>query len=326
MSLIREYREEYLNNNKLEPMYIKNTEEFVNYVESIDLGENIQFIEERHLADFIRNEHKKGRINTVSTMDNNLNVIKNFYSYLQSVKKNKSNLIGDIIQYDKFKNDLIEELELSDTKTRECLQMETIIQLLKYFEDDSLINNRKRKNDILLNIFIRLTLVAPTYKNTILNLKFSDFDTEFRWVNVNGVKIKLTSALSVDIKSALENIQTNTNKKYTKDEQLFGYLRGGQTNNIGLTDSMYLVLRDIGYDVPLIQTGKSGSHQVDCIRNTAIMELLKNNTNPLLVSKISGLTLHTLDKKIKQFYNEFDIEYDRLINNSVCKAEYYQYI
>jgi hypothetical protein len=241
---------------------------------------------------------------------------------LQSVKKNRGNLVGDIINYDEFKNNIIEELDLSDIEIRECLPMETVIELLKYFEDENK-NKRKRKNDILLNLFVRLTLIAPTLKTTILSLKFSDFDNDFRFVKVNDVNVKLTSSLAIDIKKALENQYNKTNKMYEKDDKMFSYLRDGKNAEQTPTNtSMYIALREIGYDVPK----NTDSYQVDCIRNTGIMELIKNNTNPLLIAKVSGLTLSTLEEKIKQFSKEFNMDYDRLINNSICKAEYYQYI
>ena len=100
-------------------------------------------------------------------------------------------------------------------------------------------------------------------------------------------------------------------------------MRGGKkAKETPINTSMCTVLRDIGYDLP----ENAESYQVDCIRNTSIMEMVRNNTNPLLIAKISGLGLNTLEVKINQFSKEFNMNYDQLINNSISKADYYQYI
>jgi 4-hydroxy-3-methylbut-2-enyl diphosphate reductase len=112
-----------------------------------------------------------------------------------------------------------------------------------------------------------------------------------------------------------------------KDNNTNIYTFGPLVHNKNVTNS----LKEKGInEINISELNKLSSCDTVIIRSHGVtpkvMELIKNNTNPLLIAKVSGLTLSTLEEKIKQFSKEFNMDYDRLINNSICKAEYYQYI
>jgi len=59
--------------------------------------------------------------------------------------------------------------------------------------------------------------------------------------------------------------------------------------------------------------------------NTALVELIENNTNPFLIAKINGTSLKSLQLKMEQLGVQVKNQND-LINNYIVKSDYYQYI
>lgn len=327
MSDIRKWREKYINDNELEAMYLSHSLKFIEYIEAKEKGDRIIDIDKSDLRGSVAYQNKIGKINTISTMDNHLNAIKSFFTYLQKEGKHK-NIFNEISDYEIFRELIISDFKLNNTELRGYLPKQVIIDLLKYLE----ICPNKRNTNEMLSIFIRLNLLAPTKRSVIAGLRLKDFDKEFRSVTINHVQIKITRALSKDIKTALEKKEVVLGRKCDKEDYIFAYLAPTERKLDKLPDNifnrpMYLALKDIDFDVPNSKKGKE-SFSVEVIMNTGILEMVQNNTNPLLISKISGLNLSTIDKKIRQFQGEeFEIkDCDELINLSISKSEYYQYI
>jgi integrase len=324
MSDIRKLREKYIGSNELDNLYINHTSKFVEYVEQIGKGDRIIYIDENDIRDSVTKQNELGHINTITSMDNHLNAIKNFFVYLQKEGKYK-NVFNDISDYDKFRELIIVDLKLDNVKPRGYLTKHVVIDLLKYFEDNP-------NENILINFYIRLNLLAPTKRKNIVSLKFKDFDTDFRWFIINGVEIKLTQSLSKDIKSALNNKYKEKRIGYKNNDYLFSFLsnsldKSKKFNAETLNRLMYLILKEIGYDLPQMKLGHE-SYSLDVIMNTGILELAQCSTNPFLISKVSGLNLTTIDKKIKQLndseYKMKDI--DKIINSYISQSDFHQYI
>ena len=78
MSYLRMYRDKFVESNDLEYIYMNQTLKFVDYMEQIGLGDKIVEIGSQQLKDSVSFYHGKSLIQTVNTMNNYLNAIKNF--------------------------------------------------------------------------------------------------------------------------------------------------------------------------------------------------------------------------------------------------------
>lgn len=78
-------------------------------------------------------------------MDIHLESIKAFYAYLQA-KGYRPNIFNDIPDYEAFKNELANNLDISDSNEREYLPIPTVIELLKYFDEKVEFEDNKMYN------------------------------------------------------------------------------------------------------------------------------------------------------------------------------------
>ena len=78
MSYLRMYRDKFVESNDLEYIYMNQSLKFVDYMEQIGLGDKIVEIGSQQLKDSVSFYHGKSLIQTVNTMNNYLNAIKNF--------------------------------------------------------------------------------------------------------------------------------------------------------------------------------------------------------------------------------------------------------
>ncbi len=78
MSYLRMYRDKFVESNDLEYIYMNQSLKFMDYMEQIGLGDKIVEIGSQQLKDSVSFYHGKSLIQTVNTMNNYLNAIKNF--------------------------------------------------------------------------------------------------------------------------------------------------------------------------------------------------------------------------------------------------------
>lgn len=86
----------------------------------------------------------------------------------------------------------------------------------------------------------------------------------------------------------------------------------------------YYALKEIGYEVPK----KKDTFPVECIRNTAIVNLAISGASLYLISQLSGLSLSGLDNLLTKY--KVDIAErtvtSSLINQEISKFKFYQKI
>lgn len=310
MSYLRMYREDYIKENDLDHMYINHTRKFVTVMEGKGFGDKIIDIGKQQLKDSVAEYSKKGDIKTVSTMDNHLNAIKNFFVYLHKNGKAK-NIFNEIPDYNSFRQEVISENNLKPSIKRGLLGEDQIKELLEYFNSYP----DKYVNMTMFSFFFKISLLAPAKRKVIANLKVGDFSENFSTVRINGNNIKLPRALSVDIQKEI------VSKEFTKDNLFFElfFNSGSYTDNV-FNAPFYYALKEIGYNPP---KKKNPSYPVEVIRNTVIVNLFENGTDPNLIVKLTGQTLDTLSDKL-EVNIDFDTLIDERINGEICKLKYYQ--
>lgn len=309
MTMMREWANIYLQNVE-HHMYINHCEKFIEYIEHIGKGDRPRDINKYDLIDCIGYYNEKGKINTISTMTNHLEAVKSFYESIQKDGKS-DNIFNDISEYDEFKQEIAEKYELSDKVERDSLPSEIIIQLLEFFEE-----NKDSKWD-MIRLFTKLTLIAPAKRNVIADLKFSDFSDDFRTVLINGINIDIPNSLRRDLLNICRISESNKYCNY----RIFEYICPKKYNHNVFNVPLYKALKAIDYDVPL----NKATFSVETIMNTAIISMIKNNTNPLLISKINGTSISNIAEKINKLGIEVN-NYNHLINISISQGDYYKYI
>lgn len=322
MSHIFDYRKSYIKDNDLKSMYISTTKKFVEYIEKQGKGDRIIEITHNDIKLWIEAENKDGNVRTVSTLDTHLNAIKSFYNYLQKQGK-ATNIFNNIIDYDEFKSDIISKLKLTPKKSRGYLEQDVVINLLEHLES----GRSKIDEKDMMNIYIRLGLLIPVKREVMANLKLEDFGEDFRYVSINGMKIKLPSALSRDMRLMLGELNLDA----SKDTLIFEYLYNKNEYSNGVFNRpMYLILEEIGYELDKTFKKGSESFSVETLRNTALLEMLKNYIDIRLIAKISDINVKTIYDKIKEFgledsHNKIQ-NTEMLVNKAMYEYSYYEYI
>lgn len=316
MSYIRMYRDNFIGSEELEYLYINHSLKFVEYIEQIEMGDKIATIMPKHLKDSIRYYHANGRIQTVSTMNNHLNAIKRFFVFLLRAGIIKENIFNQILDYEAFKQEIVDECKLRPTSERGYLDNDQIEELLDYFNSKP----KKYNNMTMMGFFFKITLLAPTKRKIIAGLKVNDFSDDFDVVTVNGSSIKLPRALSMDIKNELMQID----RVIKKDDFFFELFCSCKYSENVFNTPFYYALKEIGYEVPK----EKDTFPVECIRNTSIVNLAINGASLYLISKLSGLSLSGLDNLLKKYEVEIDERTvtNDLINQEICKFQFYQNI
>jgi hypothetical protein len=250
-----------------------------------------------------------------------------FYDYLSET--GKATDIFTQYNHEKFTNDLFAKYNLSEGTEREIFPMQTIIELLSALDEmletnfdaiDGKRNQDKYIQRVILRLFIKLTLIAPAKKSVICGLKIKDFSSDFRNVNINKVNIKIPNGLRRDIISAL-NLTNRDGKKSTfENKRLFEYLSSSNFTNTSLNYWFCSFLKET--DIIDVSEEKT-TYELEPIMKTAIKTMLERMVNPVVVSKISGIKISSLETK----YYENDSEtINEAINWEIVKNEYYNYI
>lgn len=316
MSYIRMYRDNFIESMELEYLYINHTLKFVEYIEQIGMGDKVAAIKPEHLKNSIKYFHENGAIQTVSTMNNHLNAIKRFFVFLFKSGITKENIFNQISDYEVFKKEIVAECQLKPISERGYLDNDQIEELLDYFNSKS----KKYSNMTMMGFFFKITLLVPAKRKVIAGLKVSDFSEDFDIVTVNGISIRLPRALSLDIKNEIKHVS----RIIKKDDFFFELFCGCKYSENVFNTPFYHALKEIGYEVPK----EKDTFPVECIRNTAIVNLAIGGASLYLISQLSGLSLSGLDNLLSKY--KVDIAErtvtNSLINQEISKYQFYQKI
>lgn len=319
MSYISMYRDNYLKDNVLEYMYINHTGKFVKYIESINYGDRVVDITEEQLKGSVEEYNKKGDILSINTMEAHLNALKDFFGYLFK-KGIANNIFKDIKDYNEFRAQIIEHNHLVEGHARGYLEQDTVKSLLDYFNFSK--NNKKYVNMVMINFFFKITLLIPAKKKVISNLKVGDFSDNFDSIKVNGITVKLPRALTNDIIGEISKLDREISKD---DIFLKLFFNSGAYIETVFNTPFYYALKESGYDV---SECKSASFSVECIRNTGIINLAMNGTDIYSIRILSGISLGSLDKILKEYVPNYKKIEDMniKINKEICQLDYYSSI
>ncbi|KEI18543.1 hypothetical protein [Clostridium haemolyticum] len=327
MSTLRKCYKEFINEDS---KYNNHVSKFINYIEGKGKGDTLIVITKKDVDESIGFYHEKGKINTYSSMENYIEGVKAFYKFL--VKKNYAkDIFSSIYHYQGWKNHILNKYRLKETEEREYFNKDIIIEVLSYldnyFKNTDYYNlNRTEKRDrytknLATRIFIKVMLILPQKRNIIFNLNMHNFEEDFKYIVINEIRINVTNNLRKDIKQALNISKLIYTKDYKDNDNVFMYIIGEKFKAEMFNQWFCYILKQIGFDIPK----NKHSYSVEVIRNTTIYNMVKNSSNPLLISKISGISLSTLENKYYKTNNN-DSLLNSQINMELSKVNYYKYI
>lgn len=331
---MEKWRDAYFKNKG--DKYKNHVNKFIDYLKVIDKSDTPNKITVDDVSSCVGHYVNLGSILSISSMELHLESLKNFYDYLLNTGKSKD--IFSQMNYEEYKNNLVDTFQLSEKVSREAFSIETMKDLLSKLEYEVdknyyMLKGIQEKNryihNISLSLFIKLTLIAPAKRQVIGSLKFSNFDDELRKVNVNGIEVSLPNSLRRDLRHAINLRQTLTNKKIMSEDNIFKYIAEGKFKEENFNTWFCSFIKE--HNIKGIEDidDKTKTYAVEPLMLTAISDLLKGMTNLAYISKISGIKISTIEEK---YYKEiFEPNFRQpsigeAIDWEIRKSGYYSYI
>lgn len=318
-TFFEKYAEEYLNEDS---KYINHIRKFVKYLKISGKSDRPHDVTSFDIENCVAYYVDKGNINCKTSLANHLEAIKALYSQL--VKKHylteNFRTIIPITDYESFKNKLSQKHNLKDKVTREWLQdddIELLLELLdNYCDNKKNINKDNYIKRNCLRLFLKISLIAPAEKKVIINICYSNFTKDFRYLNIHGIEINVPNGLRYNILHAIELIDN----KYDNNERFFYSFAniGNGGNSLCCWLATFLKQENL-----LDIDNNAKSYPVDVFSNTTIKNMVHNNVNPLYIAMITGNKIENLSK----YYNlQEDTICQVEINNGILKCPYYSYL
>lgn len=294
--------------------YQNHCNKFFNYLKKMDRINAPNNININDVIGSAKYYAELGKINTEASLFTHLEAIKAFYDF--TFKSGiRTNIFNEITDYEEFKRQLVSDLSLKAKKSRDYIDLDTIIELLEYYDTVTFDDSKQ----MLIKFFVKLTLIAPAKRNVIANIKFNDFRNNFRSITLNDISVIIPNSLRKEIISYLSYL----NKDYTNEKLFFEHIYDDQYNDNVFNTPLLNSLIAIEYDLAVNST--STTYSVETIMNSAIYSMLKNNVNPSYISRINGVTVATIESKAKK-WNVNSYSLDEIINNAIMKSSYFNYI
>lgn len=308
--------EHYINafiTDKNKPGFKTHCSNFLAYIDSKGKADDPKAINKDDLIDFIGSQYEK-KLEFENTMTSYLESIKALYVFLNN-KYSVVDIFDSSIDFKHLKREILSKYSLKKPQQRGYLSSETIIDILKYFD---LRNDVENIDFLITKIFIKILLIVPVKRSGLLNIKRSDFTDDFRILKVNEIDIDIPNSLRFDLITALKSRPMPLDDRI----MLFDYLVNKPFVGTNFNVLFCKVLKEIGY---LDLSDKRRTYSIEKIMNTTIFTLMQNGTNLLFISKISGVSLGSIKKKIKEYDLASCYDYKQ-VNESIKNTCYYKYI
>ena len=328
-TIMEQFRDDYY--SSFGKKYENHVNKFIGYLQRIDKLDAPTKIDLSDVRDCVKYYSEIGKINYRASMESHLESIKSFYDFLS--ENGKARDIFTQINYENFKNEIFDYCDLEEGSERKIFSIDTIKEILAKLDSDLEKDSsqlKKRETDRycqrqVLRLFIKLTLIAPAKKSVICNLKFSDFSEDYRMVIVNKTSIRIPNGLRNNILDAINLSKEICNNKPKEDDRILHYVYKGNFMNSALNPWFCTFLKE--YNILDIEKSKE-SYELEPIMKSAIKFMVDRMTNPVVISKISGIKIATLEST---YYADIDgFHYsetiDDAINTEIAKNGYYNYI
>ncbi len=335
--IMQVWQQEYLS---VESTYKNHVDKFITFLDlpEIDKLNQPATISKIDVENCVAFYVKEGNIGSIGSLSNHLESIKAFYKYLIKRGYVENNVVP-LTTFSDFKEKLAKKHNLKKRVEREWLQDDDIKLILDtmdtYFDSTTYKSLGKEPKEryiywLCLRVYLKISLIAPAKKSTLIAIKFSDFSNDYRTLKIHEINIKIPNSLRNNIKYTISFVQSIKNRGFENNDRLFEFISGHVGSEKDKTGSKlnnwlcYFLQQNNILDVP----GEDTSFPVEVVSNTTLYNMVKNGTNPYYISLISGIGISSLEKKFYKKIESLTYETNALLelNNSIAQCDYYQYI
>ena len=341
MSLFRAWKDEWLKENQDKQRtitYNNHIDKFVEYLELEKKGDSPINVSIEDVVNCVGYNNQRGKMNSINTMRTHVESVKAFYTYLQS-KGLASNIFSEVNDTAIFYQQIVDKFHLVEQKESDFLESDKIIELLCVLEKGvlseqylTLSEGRKEKylRELGVCLFVKVSLIYPAKRQDICNIKISQFKNDFRELHVSNkytteLKLYLPNAFRNEVKRFIYQREQELQRKVCEDELIFQFLLGESFELSDINTWLYYFLKQNGI-VKFVKTSKKkSSYSSEAIRNTVITSMVSNGMNPALISKVSNMSIGTLEDRYYKDGIKIDNEED-IINSEINKLGFMYYM
>lgn len=332
---IEYWAEEFI---ELDNTYQKQVSKFIEFLKNTQENRISQaaLLSEKDIDEFIG---QSNQIKYVDTMASYLEGIKKFDDFLMSKGYNNRYIIPRGDAFSNLKKDLANKYEFKERVERDCLSSVDIQNILHsmdcyFFNTDFGALSKEGKERYIywlcLRVYVKISLLAPAKKSVLMNLRFNDFDINFRTVKINGIIIRIPNGLRYNILHSLEFVRAESNVTWKSTDRFFEYYTTpvkskNDTLATALNTKFCKYLKD--HNLLDIESSRT-SFSLEVLSISTIYQMIENGTNPYYISQITGISIGQLASK---YYNRLqeiscEITAESEINKSIASCDYYQYL
>lgn len=341
MSLFRVWKDEWLKENQDKQRTITYNNHIDKFVEYLELGkkENSPInVSVEDVINCIGYNKQRGKINSINTMRTHVESIKAFYAYLQS-KGLTNNIFAEVNDTTLFYQQIVDKFHLIEQKESDFLESDKIVELLCALEQGVLskqyltLNGAHREKylrDLGVSLFVKFSLIYPAKRQDICNIKVGQFKNDFRELHVSNkyvteLKLYIPNAFRKDLKMFISQREKELGRTVSEDEPIFHFLLGESFDLSDINSWLYYCLKQNGILV-FEKTGKKkNTYSSEAIRNTVITRMVSGGMNPALISKVSNMSIGTLEDRYYKDGIKIDNEED-IINSEINKLGFTYYM
>lgn len=319
----------------LKPHYSPIVNMFLKYLKEVDKMDKVGAVTESDIATFLKFSAKDG-VNSRGTLALYYEGLKGFYNYLLINNYVQYSIFSGIVNHKEYKKQISNDLHLREEVSRGALSLLELELLLdkvnEYFEltDYSKLKLKSEQENyikfLILRIYIKITVLAPAKRAVICNLKYSDFDSDFRVVTVNNQNIAIPRNLTSEIRNSLRFVQELMGKNIIgANERLFDYILDEPFNDNKISHILSTFSRKMDLDFILGEGEEKGKYSAsgEKIMNGAICSLWDDGeVDVVMLSKVCGVSVQAISKKILDWSFDDGIARSRL-NKQLKQVSYY---
>jgi hypothetical protein len=300
---------------------------FINYLQEKKLLKSILYLTRTNIDDYFFDCKEKNKLNSTSSLNTHIAALKWLFDQLIKHNYNFDDKLG-YVSSKGFKIKIAKQL--NSAKVKEIISSEDLAFLLNKIDNTVDLHNTNKNSKLhFVRLYLRLNLLVPLKVTEMLNIKFNQFNDDFRLIIVNDITIRIPNSFRMEIIKLLDSVYRSTGVNYKASDNFFHYM-ASQVERKNVIDTgdvsrwFYTAFQTAGL-VDYIKDSNSASFAVERIKKSVIFYLINQGCNLMYLSFLTGLTIDSLINE----YSINDLDEDEIsesINISLFRTNYYSYL
>lgn len=307
-----------MNKYKDENQYMNETNVFRKFIQENSLQNRVFKLSTDDIDNYFLYCKVNKKLNSKSTLNSHLAALKKIFDYLNKKDYDFNSQLG-YISSEYFLNKIQDKINIP--KSKELLSIQLLYEIMEKLDSEigkiQALSEEKHVKFIVVGLYLKLNLLLPLKVSEMLDLRFSNFNENFHFVEVNNIKIKIPKSFRQQIYSAIQLVQ----KKHTSSERFFDYFSSTQLNTSLISRWFYFVLKSLRF-YELISHAKKDSFPVERIKKSAINELINSKVSLFYLSSLTKLKIEALITNYKIILDPEHASYE--LNTALFHTNYYE--